>query len=190
VTLSAVTACEPSSGSPAAVTMFICANCSRPGEPPTSAGRPRPVVPDFNWPIPVRQVLVPCTGRLQPEHVLKVFESGATLVGAIGCETDNCHYAEGSKRCARRLDHVRIVLQEIGLGAERLLYFSLPGSAAEDMAPLTSPRDDGAPIAAIREQVMQALQSLSPSPLHDAQLTERSEQESQEVTAPYDEIEQ
>ena len=33
-----------------AITLFVCANCARPGEAPTSAGRPRPSVPNFAWP--------------------------------------------------------------------------------------------------------------------------------------------
>ena len=54
------------------------------------------MLPQFSWPFPVREVLVPCTGRLQPEHLLKAFESGSDLVCAIACAEDNCHYAEGS----------------------------------------------------------------------------------------------
>jgi F420-non-reducing hydrogenase iron-sulfur subunit len=91
-------------GSAEAVTAFVCSNCARPGLAPTSAGRPRPSVPNFQWPFPVREVLVSCTGRLQPEHVLKAFESGANLVCAVACQEDNCHYLEGSTRCARRVD--------------------------------------------------------------------------------------
>ena len=91
---------------PGAVTIFVCANCARAGQAPTSAGRPRPAVPDFGWPWPVREILVPCTGRLQPEHVLKAFESGSGVVSIVACEEDNCHYLEGSKRCARRADYL------------------------------------------------------------------------------------
>jgi hypothetical protein len=123
----------------------------------------------------LRQVLLPCTGRLQPEHVLKAFESGADVVCAVGCEGDNCHYLEGSKRCARRVDHVRSILQEIGLGGERLLFFTLPGSAAEDMAlgagesaPERASPDMAALIAAIRDQVVATIQVLPTSALRSA----------------------
>jgi len=51
---------------------------------------------------------------LQPEHVLKAFESGARLVCAVACSEDNCHHLEGSKRCARRVDYVKGILDEIG----------------------------------------------------------------------------
>jgi F420-non-reducing hydrogenase iron-sulfur subunit len=156
----------------AAVTAFVCANCARPGQAPSSAGRPRPVVPDFRWPFAVREVMVPCTGRLQPEHILKAFESGAEVVFAVACQEDNCHYLEGSKRCARRVDYLRSILEEIGLDGERLMLFHLPGTAAEDMAlaagrPAPGGTADGldARVAAIRDQVIKALEGLPPNPL-------------------------
>ena len=106
-----------------AITVFVCANCARPGKAPSSAGRVPPVVPDFNWPSPFQQVVVPCTGRLQPEHVLKAFESGSSVVSVVACQDDNCHYVEGSRRCTRRIDFIRSLLNEMGLGEERLLLF-------------------------------------------------------------------
>jgi len=116
------------------VVVFVCANCARPGRAASSACRPRPAVPDFHWPFPVEQVVVPCAGRIQPEHLLKAFESGADLVLVVACESGNCHYAEGSLRCMRRVEFVRSLLGEIGLNDERLLLEYLPGSAAEDLA--------------------------------------------------------
>jgi coenzyme F420-reducing hydrogenase delta subunit len=159
---------------PDSATVFLCVNCARPAQAPTSAGRPRPTVPDFGWPRPVRLILVPCTGRLQPEHILKAFESGSDLVCAVACEEDNCHYLEGSKRCARRVDYLRSILQEVGLSGDRLMLFSLPGTAAEDMAlaagrPARACEDGDAQLAAIRDQVMQALEALPPSPLCGSQ---------------------
>ncbi len=160
---------------PAAATVFVCTNCARSGQAPTSAGRPPPDVPDFQWPMSVQQILLPCTGRLQPEHVLKAFESGADVVCALGCQEDNCHYLEGSKRCASRVDHVRSILQEIGLGGERLLFLTLPGTAAEDMAlGAGEPAPEGtsptvaALIAAIRDRVLATIDALPPSALRGA----------------------
>jgi coenzyme F420-reducing hydrogenase delta subunit len=156
-----------------AVTTFVCVNCARPSQTPGSAGRSRPTAPRFNWPFPVREVLVPCTGRLQPEHVLKAFESGADLVCTVACEEDNCHYLEGSERCSRRVDYLRGILDEVGLGGERLLLFHLPGTAAEDMAlgagrpaPVCRAEAGDARIAAIRDEVLQVLAGLTSNALH------------------------
>jgi coenzyme F420-reducing hydrogenase delta subunit len=156
----------------AGVTVFVCANCARPPKEAGSAKRTRPTVPELHLPGTVRQVIVPCTGRLQPEHVLKAFETGSSVVSVIACQDDNCHYIEGSRRCARRVDYIRSILKEIGLGDERLLLSYLPGSAMEDLA-LATGEDAGknlsdlleAQVAAIRDQVIQALRTNPPNPL-------------------------
>jgi F420-non-reducing hydrogenase iron-sulfur subunit len=179
------------------ITVFLCANCARPARAATSAGFPRPIVPDFAWPWPVRQALVSCTGRLQPEHVLKAFESGAEAVCLVACGEDDCHYLEGSKRCARRAAFLRSLLDEIGVGGERLLLFNLPGTAAEDMA-LASGRTVEPPaagalnaqVSAIRDQVVQTLRALPPCPLHNAPVAVADEDLYQEVELSDDDNEE
>jgi coenzyme F420-reducing hydrogenase delta subunit len=117
----------------AAVTMFVCANSARPGVSPTSGMRQPPVRLAQSWPFPAREVMVPCAGKLQPEHLLKAFEAGADLVCVVACAGDNCHTMEGSRRAQRRVEYVRSLLDEVGVGKERLLLVNFPGSAREDM---------------------------------------------------------
>jgi len=145
-------------------------------------------VPEFGWPWPVREIVVACTGRLQPEHALKAFESGSDMVAMVGCAEDNCHYLEGSKRCARRADYLRSILNAIGLGGQRLMLFHLPGTAAEDMAlaagrpvPACDCEALAAQAAAIRDQVVEALAALPPNPLHQACAAGHGEEICQEV---------
>jgi coenzyme F420-reducing hydrogenase delta subunit len=164
------------------VIAFVCENCARPSRMPDRAGRSRPEVPDFDWPVPVHEVLVPCTGRLQPEHVLKAFESGADLVCTVACEEDNCHYLEGSPRCARRVDYLRDILDQVGLGGRRLLLFHLPGTAAEDTAlgaggavTACTVEAGDTRVAAIGAAVLQALDDLAPNPLRTAPEAEAAE---------------
>lgn len=151
---------------------FVCANCGRSGRLPTSGRQNRPQVPDFRWPASVHahQVVVPCAGRLQPEQLLKVFESGADAVCVVACEYGNCHYLEGGLRCRRRLDYVDHLLQQIGIGQGRLMLFQLPGSARQDMElgagerVLSTEVDDK--VAAIRQEVVSRLKSIAPNALH------------------------
>jgi hypothetical protein len=122
----------------------------------------------------VNEVLVACTGRIQPEHVLKALESGADLVCAIGCQNDNCHYLEGSRRCARRVDYLRSILREIGHDCDRLMFLSLPGTAAEDMAiaagrPVVARTDFDAELATVRDRIAEVLAGLPPNPLRGNQ---------------------
>jgi coenzyme F420-reducing hydrogenase delta subunit len=154
------------------LTAFVCANCARSGRQPASAGLVRPVVPEFDWPGRVHQVLVPCTGRLQPENVLRAFEAGSSIVAVVACREDNCHYMEGSRRCTRRIEHIRSILREIGLEEGRLLLFRLPGSACEDLAVAGGKKGSRngsdsleAQILEIRHEAARAFRLYPPSPL-------------------------
>jgi len=154
------------------ITMFVCANCARPAREMSAAARRRPVVPDFDLPGAVRSIVVPCTGRLQPEHILKAFEAGSHVVGVVACREDNCHHAEGSRRCALRVDYIRSILNEIGLGDGRLQISYLPGSASEDLALASgvsraSNRGDSlqAQLLGIRSRILEAFRAYPPNPL-------------------------
>ena len=177
-------AAERNAKSVPTITAFICANCSRAGRVPSSTNRPAPSPPDFCWPLPVRELLVPCTGRLQPEHILKAFEVGADVVCMIGCAEDNCHTLEGSRRCARRVKYVGDLLDQIGIGRERLWHFRLPGSAREDRALGVTGEPDLADqqrressqlsqiepeLRALRQELADRIAELRPSPLHNSQ---------------------
>lgn len=158
------------------VTVFRCVNCSRPGRVPPSGLERCSLRPRVERPIPMHEVVLPCTGRLQPEHLLKAFEAGARAVCVIACAGDNCHYLEGSRRAERRVEYVRQLLDELGLGSERLMLFHLPGSAHEDMTLGWAPRDGsparqlneeelGLRLAAVYEKVIAKVDALGPNPL-------------------------
>jgi len=152
----------PESGALASpnITVFRCANCSHPAtEPVSTAGRPRSQ-PEPEWPLAVHEIALPCTGKLQPEHLLKAFEAGADAVCVITCARDDCHYLEGSQRAERRVEYVRELLNEIGLGADRLTVFHL--AASEELGPR---------LAAIRETIMAGLGALPPNPLRQGKAT-------------------
>jgi coenzyme F420-reducing hydrogenase delta subunit len=113
------------------VTAFVCANCAREGG--GCAQQANPVSAIFPPKTTVKEVVVPCTGRLQPEHLLRAIEAGADLVCVIACEENNCHFLEGAVRARRRGEYVQHLLEEIEVGGERILLLHLPGSAHQDM---------------------------------------------------------
>jgi coenzyme F420-reducing hydrogenase delta subunit len=160
----------------ARVVLFLCGNGARPGVPPNAIARQRPQPLPVKWSFPAEEIVVPCTGKLQPEHFLKAFEAGADMVCVIACEDANCHYLEGSKRVHRRFDYVRGMLNELGLGGERLQLFHLPGSAKEDMALGSGcAQPNGAPLkekiaarlAEISAEIATKLSVLGSSPLRE-----------------------
>jgi coenzyme F420-reducing hydrogenase delta subunit len=168
----------PVSGGRGEVVAFICENSGRPARTPSSGIRQRPSLPNFAWPLPVREVAVPCAGRLQPEHFLKALEDGVDAIGVICCADDNCHHVEGSRRCRRRLEYVGGLIEQAGLERDRLIILQLPGTAAEDMAlgvgtALAAPALDKK-IAAVREAFLARLATLSRNPLGKGELPDES----------------
>jgi hypothetical protein len=119
------------------------------------------------------------------------------MVCAVACQEDNCHHLEGSMRCARRVDYLRDVLDEIGLSGERLMLFHLPGTAAEDMAlgtgnqePACAVDTEDPRVAAIRNEVLRALDRLAPNPLYTGSVAEQAEEAYQELDTSYDDNEE
>lgn len=165
-----------STGRPARLAVFGCANSTCTGAPlPATVGQLLAQT-ELGLPVQVHEIAVPCTGRLQPEHLLKAFEAGSDAVCVLACAEDNCHYLEGSRRASRRAEYVRGLLDEIGLGRERLMVFHLPGSAREAMMVGCAP-GDGPPAARLDREELHSrlvdtcrkigatLDALEPTPL-------------------------
>ncbi|UCH33774.1 MAG: FAD-dependent oxidoreductase [Armatimonadota bacterium] len=68
----------------------------------------------------VARVLVPCVGRLSVPDMLAPFEHGADAVCVIACADGECLYPTAEERLSTRVDQVKQVLDEIGLGGERI----------------------------------------------------------------------
>ena len=84
----------------------------------------------MQYPVGVRIISVPCTGKLEMEHILEAFEKGVDGVLIVGCLEGGCHFVEGNLRARKRTDRIREVLDEIGLGGERLQMVNLSDSMA------------------------------------------------------------
>ena len=116
---------------------------------------------------------MPCTGRLQPEHLLRAIEAGADLVCIVACEENNCHFLEGATRARRRSQYVQHLLEEIEVGGERIMLLHLPGSARQDMCAKNSrnPSQDAEGelsryVLAASAEVAERLRSTPPNPLN------------------------
>ena len=163
---------ESSSNSPW-VTMFICANCAPPGVVSTSSGHIRSTISDFGLPGRVDSNIIPCAGHIQTEHVLEVLEAGSDVVAVVACREENCHNSEGSRRCALRVEHIRSLVEEIGLGDGRMVLAHLPGAVVEDTLPAAEVDGKIEPpdteilereVKAVRDQVLEALRIVPPNP--------------------------
>ncbi len=61
-----------------------------------------------------------CSGRVDPQFVLKAFQEGADGVLIGGCHPGDCHYQSGNYKALRRITLLKRLLKEMGIEPERL----------------------------------------------------------------------
>lgn len=88
----------------------------------------------INYPATVKLIKLPCSGKVDVEYILRAFEEGADGVYIVACPIGNCHHLQGNARATKRLEYVKKLLDEIGLGGERLGIFYMSGSQAHAFA--------------------------------------------------------
>ncbi len=63
---------------------------------------------------------LPCSGKVTIPYLMKAFETGADGVLILTCKVGDCHYLEGNLRAGKRAEMVGTLLEEIGLGRQRI----------------------------------------------------------------------
>ena len=85
---------------------------------------------EIQYPANVKFVRMPCTGKTDVRYLLEAFEQGADGVYIVACPIGNCHHVRGNERGLARLKRAKKILDEIGVGGERLDIFFMSGSQA------------------------------------------------------------
>jgi coenzyme F420-reducing hydrogenase delta subunit len=85
---------------------------------------------EIQYPANVKFVRMPCTGKTDVRYLLEAFEQGADGVYIVACPIGNCHHVRGNERGWERLKRAKKILDEIGVGGERLDIFFMSGSQA------------------------------------------------------------
>jgi F420-non-reducing hydrogenase iron-sulfur subunit len=67
-----------------------------------------------------RIIRVMCSGRVDPQFVLKAFADGADGVLIGGCHPGDCHYQAGNYKALRRYTLLKRLITELGIEPERL----------------------------------------------------------------------
>ncbi len=80
------------------------------------------------YPSNIKVIRLPCSGRVDTRLLLRAFEEGADGVYVAGCEEGSCHFAEGNYWAKRRVKNAKKLLDEIGIGGERLEMFNFSAS--------------------------------------------------------------
>ncbi len=101
---------------------FFCRECAYAAA--DAAGNARVSIPTT-----IRSVLVPCTGRVSPLHLLSALAEGADGVYIAGCLEGQCHYREGNFHALDRVEFVQNLLESVGVERGRVRMFTM--SAAD-----------------------------------------------------------
>ena len=88
----------------------------------------------LSYPTNVKIVKVPCTGRVDIIHMMKAFENGADGVYLVGCLEGDCHYLTGNLKARKRVEYVKKLLDECGIGGERVAMYNLSSAQGQRFA--------------------------------------------------------
>jgi F420-non-reducing hydrogenase iron-sulfur subunit len=127
------------------ITVFMCIYCAYMAADTAGALR-------IKYPANVKLIKLPCTGKTDRRYLLAAFEQGADGVCVVGCPIGNCHHVRGNERGLARVEYTKKLLDDIGLGGERLQMYFVSGGMGNTFA------------NAIRD-ITRRVQELGPSPL-------------------------
>lgn len=106
----------------------------------------------LDYPVNIKIIRIPCTGKVDVMYLLRAIQKGADGVYCVGCLEGTCHYNEGNLRCRERVNHARMLLEEVGLEGDRVRMYNL--SAGE-----------GPTFAQYAKEMTEHIKSLGPNPL-------------------------
>ena len=108
----------------------------------------------LDYPVNIKIIRVPCTGKVDVMHLLRAIQKGADGVYVVGCLEGTCHYNEGNLRARERVDHVRMLLEEVGFEGNRVRMYNLSSG-------------EGPTFAAYAKEMADHIRSLGPNPLNE-----------------------
>lgn len=107
----------------------------------------------LDYPANIKIIRLPCTGKIDVIHLLRAIQKGADGVYVVGCLEGTCHYNEGNVRAKERVDHVRMLLEEIGIEGDRVRMYNLSSG-------------EGPTFAAYAKEMTEHIKALGPNPLN------------------------
>lgn len=126
---------------------FCCNWCSYAGADLAGVSR-------LQYPPNIRIIRLMCSGRVEPEFVVKALSSGADGVLVLGCHIGDCHYMYGNHRTKKRMAILEKILGYLGIDPRRMRLEWV--SAAE-----------GARFAEVVTEFTEEMRRLGPNPLKE-----------------------
>ena len=92
---------------------FCCNWCSYAGADLAGVSR-------LQYPPNIRIIRVMCSGRIEPQFVMRALELGADGVLVAGCHPGDCHYISGNLKAEARMKMLNKLLQILGIDTKRV----------------------------------------------------------------------
>jgi quinone-modifying oxidoreductase, subunit QmoB len=70
-------------------------------------------------------ISLPCTGKMDPDHILKAFSLGADGVMVLACPEENCRSVHGNTYARERILEIRKYMDEAGVHPDRIRFENL-----------------------------------------------------------------
>jgi F420-non-reducing hydrogenase iron-sulfur subunit len=119
----------------------------------------------LQYPSNIRMIELPCSGKIEQNLLLTAFEEGADGVYVAGCMEGDCHFLRGNIRARKRVEYVKKILDQLGIGGERLEMYNLSASM-------------GPKFAEIACEMTERIRKLGPNPLNQTPIVVKKEGES------------
>lgn len=130
------------------IVAFCCNWCSYAGADLAGVSR-------FQYPPNARIVRVMCSGRIEPQFILRAFELGADGVLVAGCHIGDCHYISGNEKAQKKIEATKDLIDQLGIGSTRLRLEWISAS-------------EGSKFAETMKDFIEHLKGLGPNPLREA----------------------
>ena len=128
-----------------ALALFYCQNVPESGEAERQ-------VLEKEYGSSMRLFPIPCSGRLEPIHLLRALEEFADGAYVITCPEGACRYFEGNRRAKKRVERTREMIADIGLEEERVGI-------------ITGTSGDPKSLAVMAREIKERIDRLGPSPV-------------------------
>ena len=107
----------------------------------------------LEYPANIKIIRLPCTGKIDVIHLLRAIQKGADGAYVVGWLDGTCHYNEGNYRARERVEHVKMLLDEIGIEGDRVRMYNLSSG-------------EGPTFAAYAKEMTEHIKALGPNPLN------------------------
>jgi len=78
-------------------------------------------------------ISLPCSGKADLLYLLKAFETGADGLALVTCPKNECHFLEGNLRAPKRAEQTNRLLEEAGMGPDRVMVLPMNGKGIGDI---------------------------------------------------------